>query len=180
MKKLQVGCGPKKLPDYINIDILEDSEADVLANITSLPFKDNSFDLLYSSSVIEHFGRREWVHILAEWSRVIKPLGKIYISTPNFETCAQHYIQTGNLDELVGLIMGGQKDEYDWHGMIYDFKTLKNGLIEAGFGQVAPYDWREFDVGIHSVDDFSQAYLPHMDKDNGKLMMLNLVATKIK
>jgi predicted SAM-dependent methyltransferase len=180
MRKLQVGCGPKKLPDYVNIDILEESEADVLANITILPFKDNSFDLLYSSSVIEHFGRSEWVKILIEWGRVIKPMGKIYISTPNFETCAQHYIETGNLEELVGLVMGGQKDEYDWHGMIYDFKTLERGLVEAGFEYVTYYDWRKFDVGVHNMDDFSQAYLPHMDKDNGKLMMLNLVATKIK
>jgi predicted SAM-dependent methyltransferase len=180
MRKLQVGCGPKKLPDYVNIDILEESEADVLANITILPFKDNSFDLLYSSSVIEHFGRSEWVKILIEWGRVIKPMGKIYISTPNFETCAQHYIETGNLEELVGLVMGGQKDEYDWHGMIYDFKTLERGLVEAGFEHVTYYDWRKFDVGVHNMDDFSQAYLPHMDKDNGKLMMLNLVATKIK
>lgn len=37
-------------------------------------------------------------------------------------------------------------------------------------------NWRETE---HSdVDDFSQAYLPHMDKENGILMSLNIEAIK--
>jgi hypothetical protein len=41
---------------------------------------------------------------------------------------------------------------------------------------VSKYDWR--DTEHSELDDFSQSYLPHMDKDNGKLMSLNIEAVK--
>jgi hypothetical protein len=46
----------------------------------------------------------------------------------------------------------------------------------VGFQQVRRWDWRNTD---HSqVDDYSQAYLPHLKKQNGQLMSLNLEAIK--
>jgi hypothetical protein len=46
-----------------------------------------------------------------------------------------------------------------------------------GFTDVHIWDWKKVEHG--SVDDFSQAYLPHMDKESGELMSLNIQATKI-
>jgi hypothetical protein len=62
--------------------------------------------------------------------------------------------------------------------MVFDFHTLKAGLEEAGFVSIHRYDWRQTDVGLWSIDDYSQAYLPHMDKGYGKLMALNVEANK--
>lgn len=60
--------------------------------------------------------------------------------------------------------------------MIFDEKFLKNKLKDIGFKQVARYEW--IDVSHSDVDDFSQACLSHMDKDNGMLMSLNIEARK--
>ena len=50
-----------------------------------------------------------------------------------------------------------------------DFKNI-------GFKFVERWDWRKTE---HSdVDDFSQCYLPHMDKDNGMMMSLNIKGIK--
>ena len=39
------------------------------------------------------------------------------------------------------------------------------------------WDWRKTD---HSnIDDYSQAYLPHMNKENGLLVSLNIEAKKV-
>ena len=62
--------------------------------------------------------------------------------------------------------------------MIFDFDTLAKGLREVGFENVRRYDWRKTELGELGIDDFSQAYLPHMDKDHGRLMMLNVEATR--
>jgi hypothetical protein len=62
--------------------------------------------------------------------------------------------------------------------MIFDFATLKAGLEQAGFGDVRRYDWRKTELGKLGIDDYSQAYLPHMDKENGRLMMLNVEADR--
>ncbi len=72
----------------------------------------------------------------------------------------------------------GWTGKYDRHGMIFDFKLLESGLKEAGFKNIRKYDWRETELAKLGNDDYSQAYLPHMDKENGQLMMLNIVAEK--
>jgi hypothetical protein len=59
---------------------------------------------------------------------------------------------------------------------MFDFPTLEKALLDVGFKEVAVYDWRKTE---HSdLDDYSQAYYPHMDKENGKLLSLNVEARK--
>jgi len=176
--KLHLGCGRIRLPSYINIDIMTDKSADLLADLRQLPFADGSVDFVYSCAAIEHFGRREWVGVVREWARVLKPGASLRLSTADFSAAVERYREAGNVDELLGLLIGGQKDDYDWHGMIFDFRNLAAGLVDAGFRDVRRYDWRETDIGKAGIDDFSQAYLPHMDKTNGRLMMLNVEATR--
>lgn len=178
MKKLHLGCGNKKLKGYINVDIRPDPCVDIVADLRSLSLEENEFDLIYSCAVIEHFGRKEWYALLQSWTRFLKPGGRIYLSTSDFDAITERYQQTGNLEELLGLIIGGQKYEYDWHGMVFNFSILKKALEELGYENVHRYDWREFDTGKLGVDDYSQAYLPHMEKESGKLMVLNICATK--
>lgn len=179
MIKLHLGCGHIRLPGYVNIDIMKAKAADLVADLKSLPYPDGSVDLVYSCAAIEHLGRREWVGALKEWARVLRPGATLRLSTSDFEAAIARYQERNNLEELLGLLIGGQKDDYDWHGMIFDFATLVKGLHEAGFIDIRRYDWRHTEIGKLGIDDFSQAYLPHMDKDNGRLMMLNVEATKV-
>lgn len=178
MLKLHLGCGKKKLPGYVNIDILENSVADVHADLRQLPYALSSVDMIYSCAAIEHFGRNEWIPLLTYWGGLLKSGGLLRLSTANFDACVDQYKQDKNLPQLLGLLIGGQKDDYDWHGMIFNFETLKAGLEQAGFKDVRRYDWRETDIGKAGIDDYSQAYIPHMDKANGRLMMLNVEAIK--
>jgi predicted SAM-dependent methyltransferase len=178
MISLHLGCGRIRIPGYVNVDILSNKSVDVVADLQQLPWPDASVDRIYSCAAIEHFGRREWVPVLSEWARVLKPGGELKVSTADFEAAIARYGIARKLDELLGLLIGGQKDDYDWHGMIFDFDTLRAGLEQAGFGAIRRYDWREADVGRLGIDDFSQAYLPHMDKQNGQLMMLNVEAVR--
>ncbi len=176
--KLHLGCGKKILPGYINIDILPHPGVDIIADLRQLPIDDGSVDFIYSCANIEHFGRKEWKKVLAHWFSKLKSGGKLRLSTADFAAACEKYLEHKNVDELLGLIVGGQKDEYDWHGMVFDFNSLKAGLEEVGFIDIKRYDWRKTDLAQMGVDDYSQAYLPHMDKENGRLMMLNVEADK--
>ena len=53
-------------------------------------------------------------------------------------------------------------------------KTEFTKSLEAGFARVRRWDWRATEHA--GIDDYSQAYLPHMDKENGTLVSLNLEA----
>jgi hypothetical protein len=60
--------------------------------------------------------------------------------------------------------------------MIFDEEFLRRNLLDIGFREVRPWDWRSTE---HTqVDDYSQAYIPHLQKETGRLMSLNIEAVK--
>lgn len=140
---------------------------------------DATVSLIYASHVLEHFGRFQYTSVLAEWCRVLKPDGVLRLAVPDFAACAAIYYEQGLADGLsgvVGLISGGQRGEYDYHKMIFDEPFLRDALLTIGFREVRRWDWRTTEH--RDVDDYSQAYLPHLHKDDGRLMSLNLEAVK--
>jgi predicted SAM-dependent methyltransferase len=173
--KLHIGCGDVILPGFINIDILESPGVDVVADIRDLPYDHNSIELIYSCANLDHLSRHDWKEAMRHWYDILKPGGLLRLSVGDFEAICKQYMQNKNIDELIGLTLGGQKDRYDWHGMMFDYDYLKGHLQDIGFDNVARYNWEDSYMGI---DDFSRAYLPHMDFDNGRLMVLNMEAHK--
>jgi len=140
---------------------------------------DASVSLIYASHVLEHFGRYEYKAVLKEWFRVLEPSGVLRLAVPDFAACAAIYYESGLVDGLsglVGLIVGGQRDGNDYHRMIFDEDYLRRDLLDLGFSEVRRWDWRTTEHA--RIDDYSQAYLPHMRKEDGRLMSLNLEAVK--
>jgi SAM-dependent methyltransferase len=138
-----------------------------------------SVDLIYASHVLEHIGRHDYLQVLAEWHRVLKPGGVLRVGVPDFRSIAEEYVAgqlDGGLRDLVGLCVGGQRDDTDFHKMVFDEDLLAEALLGTGFVSVHRWDWRTTEH--MAVDDYTQAYLPHMDKENGRLMSLNLEAVK--
>jgi hypothetical protein len=77
---------------------------------------------------------------------------------------------------VIGPLFGRQDYLYNIHYNVFDRASLTESLLAAGFSKVEAYDWRKTEHA--DVDDFAQAYIPHMDKDNGVLISLNVEATK--
>jgi len=178
MVKLHLGCGNIHLPGYVNCDLEKFDAVDRICDARRLTFPDDSVDFIYSCALIEEFGRYEWVNVLRHWCSKLVPGGVLRLSTSDFAAVCEWYVQHRSMERLLGLVVGGQRDLYSHHGMVFDFDSLKAGLLEAGFVNVRRYDWRSTDVAEMGIDDYSQAYLPHMDKERGKLMALNVEATK--
>lgn len=175
--KIHLGCGTKILPGFLNIDIRPLPGVDIVASIDNLHmFKDNSVSLIYCCHVLEHIPRDNVQKILQEWHRVLKPNGTLRIAVPNFEAVFEHYNKYKELPRLLGLLYGGQTYPENFHYNIWDFATMSAVLKRAHFHSVVYYDWRQTEHA--AVDDYSQAYLPHMDKENGILMSLNIECRK--
>lgn len=78
---VNVGSGITKVhQDVINLDIFPFKNVDIVADASSLPFKDNSVDMLISESTIEHTPDAE--RAIQEMRRVVRPGGFVYISIP--------------------------------------------------------------------------------------------------
>lgn len=177
MKKFHLGCGKVHIPGFIHIDLMDFEHIDYKRSIEDLSiFEDDSVDLIYACHVLEHFKRNEVDGVLTEWLRVLKPGGILRIAVPGFEELVAIYQKYKDLNLILGPLVGGQTYEYNFHYMAFDFKTLSERLKKIGFKDVARYDWRKTEHA--NVDDFSQAYIPHMDKENGLPVSLNIEAIK--
>lgn len=175
--KLHLGCGKRYIPGFVHIDGLAYPHIDYVQPIDRLDnIQSNSCDLIYACHVVEHFKRHEVEDVLREWHRVLKPGATIRLSVPDLHALSKIYLETENIDLVVGPICGRQDHQYNIHYNVFDFPSMKRLLTRSGFDEVRLYDWRNTEHA--NVDDFSQAYIPHMDKDNGTLISLNVEATK--
>ena len=175
--KLHLGCGGKYIHGFVHVDVEDYPHIDFRIPVNALSFAaDNSVELIYASHVLEHFGRNEVDQVLREWFRVLHEGGILRLAVPDFEAISRRYLGTGDLSEVLGLVCGGQRTAYDFHKMIFDEQVMRERLHGVGFRSVTRYDWRKTDHAW--LDDYSQAYLPHMDKEAGHLMSLNIEAVK--
>lgn len=175
--KLHIGCGRNILPGWINLDITPHDGVDIVDDARKLlKVQDQSCDRIYACHILEHVGRHEVDEVLRVWHAKLKPGGILRLSVPDFEKAVEWYRKGGIMKEILGFLVGGQRDRYDYHGVVFDRRSLTESLQRAGFASVRPWNWRQTDHT--SFDDYSQAYLPHMDKEQGMLMSLNLEAVK--
>jgi predicted SAM-dependent methyltransferase len=176
--KLHLGCGKRFIPGFTHVDVVPFDHVDYITSIDNLPtFADNSVDLIYNCHVLEHFHREKVYKVLREWYRVLKPDGILRTSVPDFNALCELYMETRDLSNVIGPIMGRQDYLYNIHYNVFDLNTLERDLLKAGFVEIQRYDWTKTEHV--DLDDFSQAYYPHMDKENGKLLSLNVEARKI-
>ncbi|OGV35176.1 MAG: methyltransferase [Lentisphaerae bacterium GWF2_45_14] len=178
--KLHLGCGKRYLPGFVHIDINPFEHVDHVTPIDCLDMiEDGAAELIYASHCFEYFDRVEAVRVLSEWRRVLKSGGILRLAVPSFEELLEVYRATGELDRLIGPIFGRwelKNGTCIYHKTVYDRKSLKSLLESNGFRDTTEWDWRrELPTGY---DDYSRAYYPHMDLDNGICTSLNMQALK--
>jgi len=112
LKLLNLGCGNRYHPDWINLDFSSRNEHIQSHNLYKpLPFDDSSIDVVYSSHVLEHFSKDFAPKFLSECYRVLKTNGIIRIVIPDLEQLMKNYIHF--LDQA----KKGNKDaqeKYEW------------------------------------------------------------------
>jgi len=175
--KLHIGSGARNLPGYKHMDAIKHEHIDYVGDAKDLSFlEDGCVGEIYACHILEHFNRHEIEGVLVEWNRVLRNGGLLRISVPDFSAVVDEYRENSDLNIVLGLLYGGQDHEYNFHYQAYDLKRLTKLLEQAGFSEVKEYEWSDFLPA--GFDDFSRAYLPHMDFENGRKMSLNIIATK--
>jgi SAM-dependent methyltransferase len=99
--RLNLGCGDKILPGYVNVDVVEaraGMKPDVICDLHDLaPFASASADEILSVHVVEHFWRWEVRDVLREWVRVLKPGGRMIVECPNILSACQTFLENPEL-----------------------------------------------------------------------------------
>lgn len=85
MVRLNLGCGGKKLPGYVNIDSCELEAPDVLCDlgVERWPFEDSTVDEAIAEHVLEHLPGEAFFHFMRELYRVLKPGAPVRVLLPH-------------------------------------------------------------------------------------------------
>lgn len=186
VRKLQIGCGGNILNGWLNSDLnpvrsmgvylANHQESRASERVTphplrdiifvdatrQLPFPDGVFDYVFSEHMIEHIGYREAMGLLKEIFRVLKPGGRVRLSTPDLRFLIDLYgadkteIQQRYIAWATGTFLPGMRfsdtmagaDTFvinnfvrNWgHQFIYDQKTLRSALESYGFCEIVRHE----------------------------------------
>jgi len=153
---LHLGCGEVILPKpFENLDCRDLPGVEHISSVFPLQFSDKTFDLIYSSHVLEHFHRKDTLDVLKEWVRVLKDDGILRLSVPSFKNLIKIYELSDDIENITGPLMGGQTYETNFHYNVFDEKFLTKLMEEAGLVAIHKWDFRRT---THSnYFDFSQA-----------------------
>ncbi len=104
--RLNLGCGGRPLPNYINVDMdtleqirlrypnqeFSDDLIVVQYDIFNLPYAENSVDEIRSEGLIEHLPFMDEPRFFYEVTRILKPGGILYLSTVDFEMAVEQWL----------------------------------------------------------------------------------------
>jgi predicted SAM-dependent methyltransferase len=163
LKKLQIGAGPIVLDGWLCTDINPGSPQIAFLDATKrFPFEDHSFDYVFCEHMIEHISWEDSMFMLKECRRILRPQGRIRITTPDLEVFTKMYANpSGSLNEQYikwstdnmlmwsdvqtyqpGFVVNNMFRDYG-HQFIYDNTLLTIALERAGFWGVTRCRWGE-------------------------------------
>lgn len=161
IERLELGSGFHPTPGFTHLDINPDAPGvDIVGSAWPLNLPDNSVGEIRAVDVLEHLSYWDTPKILADWFRVLRPGGSIYIQVPDAELIMEWFVNTptkllerlpANLPQtpMAGAawrMLGGHHDgvyveddqDFRWnaHYAMFSFGTLMNALLAAGFRDV--------------------------------------------
>ena len=175
--KLNIGCGGRVLTGWLNTDY--EPKLPMVMHLDArqpFPFKEETFDYIFSEHVIEHISYSDGVKMLTECFRVLKRSGKVRISTPNLAFLVdltrpdKSDLQRAYIKWAANTFIPGAPDDNEvfvinnfvrnWgHTFIYDENTLRGAMTSAGFKKITKFDQHESkDAALRNLEN--EEHLP--------------------
>jgi len=152
--KLNLGCGFDIRKGYLNIDLQPFHSPDLVADICNLKMlPSNYYKEIIAQDCLEHIPRPETQSVLLEWSRLLKPGGKLLLRVPNVLGLLRlfsmdEYNCIEKHQELIQCLFGTQAYNGDFHYTGFTELTIKYYLESAGLTilSIKPKDEWLFDI----------------------------------
>lgn len=135
---IHLGCGPINASGFINVDVIPYSHVHYIQHVEDLSiFPENYADLIYASHILKHISHNKISEVLREWYRILKKDGILRISVPDFDKLIDVYFnEEKDIKTIIGPLMGGQDNFYNFHKSVFNEKYLKELLLDVGFREV--------------------------------------------
>lgn len=116
----------------VSFDIREDMKPDVICDVRYLPVPKDTFDIVFSSHTLEHFGWVSVDKVLKEWTRVLKVGGELRIVVPNLRDVAQRILDDTMVPTDFWILYGEQDYPKNFHAVGFTPKTLRDLVSSLG------------------------------------------------
>lgn len=182
--KLHLGCGSKELKGYIHVDLANYPHIKFQKPIFPLDFvQDGCVDEIYTSHALEYYSFSECFSVLSNWFLKLSKDGSLRLSVPDFDKLLIVYAQENqNIDKIIGPMYGRWENPDGsvlYHRTVFNRLKLISILRSVGFSDISDWDpLGYFGRDPSSYDDYSKAFYPHMDFENGFPISLNLICKK--
>lgn len=130
------------LDGWTNCDVQVSPKAprppEVLCDVRSLPFADACADEVMALHLIEHFYLWETPALLAEWRRVLKPVGQLTLELPNLRAACENLLANMTDQMCMWPLYGdpSHEDPYMCHRWGYTPQSIKALLADNGFTDI--------------------------------------------
>lgn len=164
-KKLHLGCGRRKIKDWLNVD-LSNSDINIDLSNKKLPFEDNFFEVIVSQHVIEHLDlHNELEPLLKELNRVLSYKGNLFLSCPSIKKICESYVY----DSCQTLIEGRLKRFPTWSLNGYPNSQIVNQLFHQGIEHKNLFDYELLSYillkcGFRRVEEISEKIFMNKNK----------------
>ena len=161
---LEIGSGNKRIQGFETLDITYGRNIDYVLDASKpLPFKDNTFDIVHASHVLEHIPWYKVEKTLKEWTRIMKHAGQLEVWVPDgLKICnvvvdaEQHLLETIPDDWCVrnpenspyvwaaGRLFWGANPGYpSWHRAFFTPQFLKTLFEKIGLMEIRQLESEE-------------------------------------
>lgn len=157
--KLNIGCGHRRMPGYVGVDVVKREAVDIVAPADAIPLADGCAEEVIAIHLVEHFFEWEVPGLLAEWARLLKPGGALVLEMPDAMKCARNLLEGRQGRKPNQLHMWGLygdetlKDPLMMHKSGWWFDRLKPVVAAAGFRAVVERE-TQFHASGRRVRDF--------------------------
>ncbi|MGB5189771.1 class I SAM-dependent methyltransferase [Robiginitalea sp.] len=171
--KLQIGCGNNFHEGWLNTDRYPSSDQAAFLDASKVfPFKDETFDFIYSEHIFEHLTFKESSTMISECWRVLKPNGVMRLATPSADFLFDMYRNPDNPKYREYLewsskafctdmekLLEGKSENLEiyvinnfyraWgHKVIHNFNSLKELVLKLNFSDV-----QKKEVGSSQIEE---------------------------
>jgi len=140
--RLNLGCGHKPMPGYVNVDARELPGVDVIADVADLRLPVGSVHEIYSAHLLEHFPHEELRRrLLPHWRDLLAEGGVFHAIVPDGEAMIAAAAR-GELsfEAFREVLFGGQDYRGDYHFNMFTPDSLLELLTTLGFKDITIVD----------------------------------------
>ena len=171
-RKLNMGCGFKKLDDHWNVDISSRCNPDEVLDLEQFPwpYEDNFFERIHADNILEHLGQdpKVFTKVMQEMYRVSADQAEWYINVPHHR-CDLFWDDYTHVRAL-------SAKTFKMFDQKVNFESIAKKLSDSTYGLYHDVDIEVYDENYNIVDYWKQQQAQGMIGPTQLIIHLNTMS----